>query len=134
MISWSQIELYHKNPPYNILGRSEFMQKKYKKYKEYLKNNNRNIYDEIMYNYIKNNKYAITYNNFPYNLERGIYHLLMWVNPNYKMDYDEVEDILRSNGVYEYIIFRNYENNCSVCEIVHYHIFIRNKDYVKFLI
>ena len=133
-MNWSQLEIYHKNPPHDVLRRNEFIEKKYRKYKEYLTNNNKNIYDEIMDCYIKNNKYVITYNNFPYDVENGIYHLLLWVHPHYNLGYDDVDKILRQNGVYEYIIFRNYENNCSVCEIVHYHIFIRNKDYIKFLI
>ena len=72
-------------------------------------------------------------NNFPYFVENGISHFVLWIRPGYDVDSEDV-NIRRTIGTYvvsrfsrplDFCYFRNSSEHKSVPEMEHYHVFIR---------
>ena len=64
--------------------------------------------------------YVITDNNFPYYIEKGLKHKLLWTNK--KMIKSEIEEIIRNKISSRFVWFENLAINKSIPNIHHYHI------------
>ncbi len=108
----------NKNPPTSALGRNEIIQKKYDEFK-----NNQNLTENFLKKIkiqIKENNYYLHENDFPYNVDNNIKHLLLWY-----VDDNIINDILLNlkNKLITYWI--NNNDNKSIQEINHIHIFVK---------
>ena len=90
--------------------------------KQYINDKKSTLYTKYKENIRKNiSKYGyyISINNYPYNTEKNVIHNIIWCNKNK----EEIKDIL--DCLYkEYVFFKNTENNKSIKDIEHYHIFV----------
>ena len=75
----------------------------------------------------ENSFILLTMNNFPYDLEDGVQHWLVWSNRGYQLD--SIRSVLRET-LHENIEWQLYENAPhlkSIPEISHYQLFIRKR-------
>lgn len=107
------------NVIYYLLKRNPIIQEKYNN------DQNSNLHTKYKENIRKNisiHGYYITINNYPYSIKKNIIHNIIWCNKNK----EEIKNIL--NCLYEdYVFFKNIQNNKSIKDIEHYHIFINTK-------
>lgn len=71
--------------------------------------------------------YIFIKNRFHYNLETGIKHYLLWINPKYKICDRQAEKIIRERFPTQKIHYHmNSMKFRSILSIDHYHVFIKN--------
>ena len=106
------------NPPDFALQRTEEVQKKYDEYM--LDKRNTLGFLDIVREKMEGKKFCLLKNDFPYDIEEGITHLVCWYteeNPH--------SIISKMNSEYDVITcWRNKPKNCSVPEIKHIHFFV----------
>ena len=143
-ISWdyiSQFSFHH--PPREVLERSVEMQKKYMAHNRNLKEKgisvSKYLREQLFPHGGKDTPYIITTNTFPYNMESGIQHFLIWFNPdlesrNWIQNYSKVQEIIADYCAGQNICrdtccvyFQNLESMRSVKAIPHIHIFWKKK-------
>jgi hypothetical protein len=132
--SWKQLlKFSNKYPPKNAILRTTNTENKYKAHKDELNKLGISINEYISNKllFTSNDKIIITINDFPYDLNNDIKHLLCWINPNIKIGYNDVKEYVCNKMKYydfnEYcIMFKNLPQNCSIDGIEHYHLFIKN--------
>ena len=108
------------NKIYYPLERNNIVKKKYDNSK---KSTLHTEYKENIRKNILNHGYIITINNYPYNVEKNIIHNIIWCNKNK----DEIKNIL--DCLYnEYVFFNNIQENKSIKDIEHYHIFVNKSN------
>lgn len=73
--------------------------------------------------------YVLTDNNFPYYLEEGLGHKLLWTCK--KMERESIEEIAKATFTGEFVWFENATVNKSLPGIYHYHIVFRIKKDVE---
>jgi len=109
------------------LYRKPLIEDRYKKYLKKKKDkileklSKRNIYYDVK------NRFFITVNDFRYDIEDNVLDLIIWI---YK-DENEINDFLEkifNKDKYEWILRKNNEENQSIPEINHLHLFIRYKN------
>ena len=146
-IKWTTISQFSfHQPPEIVLGRSVEMDNKYKDHAADLAEKGISSLQYLKDKYFSGEKEGapctVALNNFPYDMEEGIQHYLVWVNPNYQgeqrfriEDFGYVrdwvlekfcggdEETLDRRCVY----FQNIERLRSVKAIPHLHIFIRKE-------
>ena len=154
IIGWDYLLDKHRNPPIETIHRTEFVENKYKIFKFILKQKLKTNNQDYIYKYIINpniqERFILTQNAFKYNLEDNINHLLLWVNPEHKLNkiiyqeeinlnqLDYLEDVIfdklkkkfnknKLNNLFEFIYFENLVNNRSVPGIKHLQIFVKIK-------
>jgi len=122
VLSWNYLEQFHLNSPNILFPREDIVQKKYDKHK---KNIGMQIDKYIIDIILKNHKYKITINRFPYKLDNNIGHYLLWISPKYKLLQNEIEDIIKKKFKNKkFICFQNKLETRSIKTIEHYQIFI----------
>lgn len=136
-ISWSFIRQFNfTNPPRIVLGRSEEVDSKYKKDSKIIKKNG-GAKKHLEKKYLsRGNDYYMTLNNYPYYLEDGVVHYVIWFkrenfgkynNPteikNIIKDYVSLNDISDKS---EYIFYQNIEELRSIPSIPHLHVFMKH--------
>jgi len=126
MIKWKELIKYHLNAPKtSIFIRHPNIQTDYDIHKKTITSLKQHIMKKELHNKLKWN---IVDNNFPYNLDDGIKHKLLWIHPDVILSDNKIKTIIDRyitlNNYNQYIYFQNHENNRSVPEIKHYHIFI----------
>ena len=118
---WEQIINYHKKPPSFRILRSKQVQKQYDKWLQ--NNNNKTILKNNLFN--NNQTWIITINKFPYYFSDNTLCYILW-SKEY-VDYDTTEHIIQNYTDFgDYIYFRNKNNNKSIPEIHHTHIFVKS--------
>ena len=137
------MERYKKNrikKPKNIkFIRTPELEKKYNKIKENYKKNNIDINDVINKQLFGNNnfieKFVFEPCKYPYYIEKGISHYILWCNPLY--DWSNTYSLIFKNeiknklGNIEFGWFENEIKDRSVLGIKHFHIFFRKCDISK---
>ena len=90
-ISWSLLKTFSWDcPPRVVLGRSPKTDRDYSEYSALLNGEGRSSYQSIMDEYFSNgNKYILAFNKFPYFLETGIRHYVVWINPRLRIINDD---------------------------------------------
>lgn len=135
-LGWNQLKKFHRNPPTVALNRSPTVQQEYDEFKEKTDNVSLTIERRLFKDSVSVYRYVP--NSFPYNIEPGIEHNLLWVNPNLTADKNNrviftndtiVNEIIKSEtDGREYIYFKNKQHNASVQGIIHYHVFVKKEN------
>lgn len=136
-LTWTAILQYDGKPPENkALPRASSVQRRYGGYLGALKKQGTTIDQDIMNRIIENHQnqqIIVTKNDFPYDVDDGILHLVAWINPlmyttnsnveleSYARNY--VSSLISKDA--EFILFENLPNNKSVHNIHHYQLFVR---------
>ena len=69
--------------------------------------------------------YILIKNRFGYNLEAGIKHYVLWVNPKHTISDSDAERIIRARFPTQKVYFLiNPVNFRSILGVIHYHVFI----------
>ena len=106
------------NPPDFALQRTEEVQNKYDEYM--LDKRNTSGFIDKVREKMKGKKFCLLKNDFPYDIEKGVTHLVCWYT-----DENPYSIISKMSGDYDVITcWRNKPGNCSVPEIKHIHFFI----------
>ena len=121
------------------LIRKKEVQNKYNKLKEKYKKENIDINDVIKKDVFKKNnsdeKFAFEPCKFPYFLENGISHYILWCNPQYNwkktLPLIFKNEIKKKLGNIEFGWFENEVKDRSVLGIKHFHIFFKKCDISK---
>ena len=129
-ITWEQLEKYNLIGPDVPLKRKKEVSEAYNKYMSLLEENGMSINKYVIGvwfsdpNYEK--KFIITKNQFPYNLEDNIIHLLVWINPLDIPSQDEILEYIESKKI-PFVIFKNppIAYRSSITMAIHYHLFIK---------
>ena len=126
MATWTYLSKYGpNNPPTVKLYRTDEMENKYMEHLSELKKNNIQTHDYIMKTAFPNREpYSLLPNTFPYDLQKGILHWLLWVSPNVDLELDTIKRIIYDKFGSNCVFFRNISTNQSIKSISHYHIFI----------
>ena len=144
IISWDFIrQLSFHNPPKIVLERSPEVQRKYLTHGLNLKQRGISVSHYLKSKFFpgENNDtpYLIVPNTYPYNMEDGIHHFLIWFNPDTEFrfwiqDFQKVREIIADYCAQgniemdtECVYFQNLESMRSVKAIPHIHIFWKKK-------
>jgi hypothetical protein len=133
-ITWKFLSQFNiNNPPLVTLNRSTIINRNYNLLKLYLKSKDININTYICNKFFGGEKqfkeYLFIGNEYPYNIERGINHYNLWINPKLEKIFNNKKILELINKILsgkKYIIFKNLSNNLSVSKLLHYHIFFKN--------
>ena len=144
-ISWKTISQFSfSGPPKIVLGRSAEMEAKYKAHAAYLRQEGLSSLEylskKLFSGVNSGTPCTVDLNTFPYDMEKGVKHFLVWVNPKYQgerrfriEDYGYVRNWVLENfcGGQEEMLdlrcvyFQNIERLRSIKAIPHLHVFIR---------
>jgi len=130
MLRWKDIIKFHLNPPKtSVFVRIPNVHNEYENHKK----NHNSIKDHIIKSYLHNNlKWNIVDNRFPYYIDKGISHKVLWINPTVQINKDKIDTIIKrytdSQNYSKYIYFQNIGNLRSIPEVPHYHIFINTNE------
>lgn len=127
-ISWAFLKQFNcNNPPSMQLSRKSTVEDRYKKHRDNLKKNSISIHEYITNDVIKDNRYVFVQNTFPYNVEDGIKHDLLWINPKYEISIDFISMLITCRYPDKDIVFfKNATTFQSIKSISHYHIFTKH--------
>lgn len=150
IIIWNFLKLHHRNPKNTIFKRSKFILNKYIIFKfllnKVLKISNSEYIIKNIINKNINQQYILTNNIFNYNVEKGVKHLLLWINPymneninSYaknenlnekdcfeKIIYEKLQEA-KYEKISEIVFFENKIENRSINDIKHIQIFVKFK-------
>ena len=120
MITWNMLL----NHDQYELGRNNHMTKLYENYKKGI-----NLNDKIRNQVLKNKLFLLNKNLFPYDVEPGIEHFVLWYQPYLQLDNRTVHKILnfykQKYGFQDYIFFENEPDKKSVTQIPHIQVFFK---------
>jgi hypothetical protein len=123
-LSWNEIKKFHLTPPKHIIPRKKSVQALYRIREKDISNEEKLLCTRLFPN---NEPYNICLNEFPYHLEDGIEHLVLWLNPTIYNEDSDVDDIFKSEiKNRESVYFKNIKEIRSIKGIPHYHIFVKN--------
>ena len=135
-ISWSFIRQFNfTNPPRIVLGRSEEVDSRYKEDCKAIKERG-SVKNHLEKKYLsRGNHYHMTLNNYPYFMEEGIVHYVIWFKGGHFGKYNnqsEINSIIRDymisnhiNDKCEYTFYQNIEELRSIPSIPHLHVFMK---------
>jgi hypothetical protein len=118
-MDYEYISRFHKNPPTIKLFRRKDVEEKYQ---EHLRNNPNHIKNLKEKLFQGNKNWIITPNKFPYHFNDNTDHLLIWFKKEINLKL--VEFLFRGENI---VYFENHENNKSIADIRHLHIFKKIK-------
>ena len=137
-LTWSLVKQFgFTNPPQIVIGRSPEVYIKYVEAGQIIKETgNGGIKTHLMSKYLSNgNDYCMTLNNYPYYMEDGICHYVIWFKGDKFDRYNNmgnIEDIIQKymehNNIdvdCEYVYYQNIEALRSIPSIPHLHVFIK---------
>ena len=130
-MEWDYVQRFHMNPPPSAadLPRNKNVDIKYQEHKKQVKSIKEHIISTYFDSESVERGWVIVNNEFPYDLNPNIQHLLIWIYPGKDFSDESIigiiEDYMKNNGHSEYIYFRNILAIRSVLEIDHYHIFVK---------
>ena len=117
-MDWNFISQFHKNPPTFQLEREKRIQDKYNLNKS-KPGYNKDLFKRL---FKYNEEFVIVPNTYPYHFVDGTKHLLYWSQK--PIDCSELERNI-NKLCKEYIYFENLDNNKSIKDIYHAHIFVK---------
>lgn len=121
---WSDLRKYHLNaPPPHLLSRKSAIQQLYDQQRLVTPNYSALLKQRLFPQ--ESTDVVVTTNDFPYDLEDNITHLVVWYRSN---NFDELRliQILEELGIKDYIIFTNTLAGKSIKDIDHTHLFLRD--------
>ena len=133
MLSWDVVKDFTvESPPTYALGRLPEVEERYTRHRNHINESSfyKSIADYIIKDVIGDNEYVFVENEFPYKVETGIKHYLLWISKEAQGKYN-VESLIKSRSEIvsssEFTYYRNFKNNASIFEVEHYHIFAKVK-------
>lgn len=113
--------------------RDEETLKRYNKFKQNISDINEYLFNTLFKKNISNENSDIIFkeNDYPYKLPKNIKHYLIWIRPDKKYSWREVNDFLKkcirnhNLNINDYILFRNNVVNKSIEQIEHYHVLLK---------
>ena len=131
MLSWNVVKDFTvESPPTYALGRLPEVEERYTRHRDHINESSfyTSIADYISKDVIGDNAYVFVENEFPYKVEEGIKHYLLWISKNAHGKYDP-ETLIKNRAEIktckEFTYYRNFKNNASIFEIEHYHVFAK---------
>lgn len=133
--SWDFLKQFHfSNQPTSAFNRTEEVERRYNLHgTEIKKEGGTETY--LKKKYLTNEvKYTMTHNNFPYDMEEGIVHYVIWFKLESFSDFNnpnEVRKIIKkfkednSLEIHDTVFFQNIERLRSVPGIPHIHVFAK---------
>lgn len=131
MLGWNIVKNFTiDSPPTYALGRLPEVEERYTRHRNQIMSSEyySSIADYILKDVIRDYNFVFTENEFPYKVDEGIKHYLLWVSPTSAVSVNVLETIASQPEIKrskEYTYYRNYKNNASIYEIEHYHIFAK---------
>lgn len=124
-MNWEELKTFHLNAPVGILQRAPSVQQSYHEYLSSLKGDiSSTLQDKLFPQDHPDAEYVLRPCDFPYELEKGITHMLLWCNPKFMIDPIQKAQQIFENK--ECVIFENNPDNRSVKKIRHSHIFLKS--------
>ena len=131
MLSWNVVKGFTvQSPPTYALGRLPEVEERYTRHRDHINSSSfySSIADYIVKDVIGDNESVFVENEFPYKVEKGIKHYLLWISKSAQGKYD-IESLIKSRpeivSSREFTYYRNFKNNASIFEVEHYHVFAR---------
>ena len=131
MLSWDIVKDFTvQSPPTYALGRLPEVEERYTRHRNHINESDfySSIADYIIKDVIGDNEYVFVENEFPYKVEEGIKHYLLWISKKAHGKYD-TETLIKNRDEIktckEFTYYRNFKNNASIFEIEHYHVFAK---------
>ena len=131
MLSWNVVKDFTvESPPTYALGRLPEVEERYTRHRDHINESSfyTSIADYISKDVIGDNAYVFVENEFPYKVEEGIKHYLLWISKNAHGKYDTgtlIKNRAEIKICKEFTYYRNFKNNASIFEIEHYHVFAK---------
>lgn len=131
MLSWNVVKDFTvESPPTYALGRLPEVEERYTRHRDHINESSfyTSIADYIAKDVIGDNDYVFVENEFPYKVEEGIKHYLLWISKKAHGKYDPETLIKNREEIIickEFTYYRNFKNNASIFEIEHYHVFAK---------
>lgn len=131
---WKHLQEYKKDPhKFATIPRKNDVNYEHQKLTEIPSSiRSENLIKELKFD--KDNLFALVDNSYPYDIEPGIRHMVLFINPKYADKFANpkiIEYLVSSNawkmGYTDYLYFENPPERRSVPEIIHYHVFFTNK-------
>lgn len=121
------------------LSRKSNIQKLYNNRSKNIRND---FIDSLFDPYIVSNDvlYKFLPNNFPYNIEDGLLHYVLWIRPGVETSNTTIRSIIAEKIVrrfkkpYEFTFFKNSDRYKSIPDVEHYHVFIKRYDKKNFFV
>lgn len=155
LITWNELLKFNYKIVIIKLNRNNDIEEKYNIHKKNLLKNNILLKDYLINKLFNNDpkiKFKLSINQFPYNTDKNIKHLLLWINPlylynknnennteisfkNITEEFNYMKNIFLSlikdnkeiyldRSIKDLIIFKNSQKTKSIKDIEHYHIFL----------
>ena len=133
MLRWAVVKDFTvKSPPTYALGRLPEVEERYTRHRDHINESSfySSIAEYIINDVIGDNEFVFVENEFPYKVEKGIKHYLLWISKEAQGKYD-IESLIKSRpeivSSSEFTYYRNLKNNASIFEVEHYHVFAKNQ-------
>lgn len=126
ILSFDILENWNYPDPFPKNVRTELVLKKYNEFKTNLE---LKIEDYILEKYLKDKMFSIDLNAFPYNVNDGMSHYVLWINPIFekKITNKKIIEIIinkmKELNCNEFFCFENNKLAKSVDGILHYQVF-----------
>jgi len=142
---WKTLKTYHQNPPNCAFPRSNFVIQSYRKHKEGLDLIKKDVSEFVKEQYFSgidaSRVSCLTDNKFPYLLEPGIQHKVLWFNPRITMSKQFPKNLNKAPGFidvclskklpdvekYDILYFENQSQCRSIPGIRHIQVFLKEK-------
>lgn len=146
-LRWEVLKKYHQNPQNCYFPRCDKVIKAYRNHKSGLDNNNKDISEFIKDLYFSGKEESrvscLTNNKFPYLLEPGIQHKVLWFNPRITMSNKFPNNLNTVHGFidiclskklpdkdkYDIVYFENLSQCRSVPGIRHIQVFLKENTF-----
>lgn len=127
MWTWDRLKEYDGKVADIQFTRHADVQKRYVAHKERLKTKSGVSFDAVLRGmlFTGGKTEVLTPNEFPYDLEKGVGHMVYWMLPEGYIPIKEFRKQLRIAFGPEVIVLENAEAHKSVKSIKHYHVFMR---------
>ena len=143
---WEVLKTYHQKPPNCAFPRSDTVIKAYRKHKEGLDLDNKDVSEFVKDQYFSGKEASrvscLSNNKFPYLLEPGIQHKVLWFNPRITMSKQFPKNLNTAHGFidvclskklpdkdkYDIIYFENQSQCRSIPGIRHIQVFLKEKE------
>ena len=128
LVTWDFLINYSREIPLPSDVRS---QESIDKYTQEFKTKTSEEKNEIIYKRYLRNNLNLHKNKYPYNLENGIEHYVLWVKPETQhlftddLIYIYIKIKTELMGFKEFVYFENHNDSKSILNIKHYQVFVR---------
>lgn len=129
MISWIKLKIILENKTYDEFSRSNFNLNRYKIHKFLLKIKKIELKDYINNKYLKHKPYNLVKNIFPYDLEKNILHLVLWISTDIIINVEKIIKLELKNKMNKenntFLFFENPKQFRSIDDIKHFQVFVK---------